>query len=138
MKIFVHTPYNHWPYKENNQKKVLVTPNDGVSLTINIFEMVINQVPFRFLSPKNYLSYTTVWTKMFSKTKIFSSRIITSLLLLLLYLFCISYLNLRLHWHRSTKMLLLFLTFLWHQWKYRNVVRANYHWFKQLPLPSTG
>ena len=26
--------------------------------------------------------------------------------------FCISYLNLRLHWHRSTKMLLLFLTFL--------------------------
>ena len=31
-----------------------------VSLNINIFEMVFYRFPIRFLSPKNYLSYTTV------------------------------------------------------------------------------
>ena len=56
-------------------KKVLVTPNDGVSLSINILEMVMYQVPIRFLSAKKCLSYNTVWTKSFQRPNNFRAQL---------------------------------------------------------------
>ena len=58
------------------KKKSPFNAKRWVSLNINIFEMVFYQFPIRLLSPKNYSSYTTAETKLFSKTKQFSSTII--------------------------------------------------------------